>query len=355
MAYIPFIKLEEETLSRMKEAENFLPYIYTFFNFADHENNISCAVKPLSARGENYMMSNVQEEIIDSSLSVLGAFADYYGDGEFEKYISSSFNYYLEKYNAGSHIAVSLSGDQSFPARARAIVRSMADLLYNYASFKKGKDEKVSRSIDSLISIESYFPCKYYVPVGGKLEEEYRLLFSKEMKIRRKSSFYAPHNEAIITKNKLSRSDITTGGILDRLFDCALVEENAKGFLALTQKSELLSIINTYGVIYFRDIKKKGLEGTLSILRQEGAVEESGLFLSPDERALMNYVLGSGYENSLSLFSYYTSEKSVDEEKAESDYPLLLIIMTALMLKVMEEISLIPQTVVKSLKNSRSR
>ena len=29
--------------------------------------------------------------------------------------------------------------------------------------------------------------------------------------------------------------------------------------------------------------------------------------------------------------------------------------MTALMLKVMEEISLIPQTVVKSLKNSRSR
>ncbi len=348
MNYIPYLNIKENMLSRMKEEENFLPYIYSFFNFADSQNNISCALKPLSGKGEQYIMSKEQEEILDSSASELIAFAGYYGDGEYEKYLSSSFNYYLEKYNAPENLRLSLHGAQTYTQRASSLVISMADLLYNYASFKKGKKENVSRDINSLISMKSYFPSKYCVPVEEKLGEEIMLLFSKGMKISGNRFFCAPHNAELINKNRLGKDDIKTTEILDSLFHHGLVEENAKGLLSLTARSELLSMINSYGFIYFRDIRKKGLGNALSTLKAEGAVEEWGFFFSPDETAFLKYILGSGYENSLSLFSYYTTGESNDEEKAERDYLLLLTVMTALTLKVIEEISLIPQTVVKS-------
>lgn len=354
MNYNPYQNTSENMLSRMKEEENFLPYIYSFFNFADRQNNISCALKPLSGKGEQYIMSREQEVILDSSAADLEAFADYYGDGEYEKYLSSSFNYYLEKYNAPESIRLSLPGARTYTERASSLVISMADLLYNYASFKKEKNEKVPRDMNSLISMKSYFPSKYCVVADDRLGEELRLLFSKEMKIRGKRFFCAPHNAALITKNRLRKDDIRTTEILDSLFEHGLIEENAKGLIALTARGELLSMINSYGVIYFRDIRKKGLGDALSTLKAEGAVEEWGYFLSPDETALLEYVLGSGYENSLSLFSYYTTGKRNDEQKAESDYLLLLTIMTALTLKVIEEISLIPQTVVKSLAGCKS-
>lgn len=349
MNYIPYQNIKENMLSRMKEEENFLPYIYSFFNFQDSQNNISCALNPLSGKGEQYIMSKEQEETLDSSAAELNVLADYYGDGEYEKYLSSSFNYYLEKYNVPENIRLFLPGAQTYTERASSLVIAMADLLYNYASFKKGKKEKVSRDINSLISMKSYFPSKYCVPVEEKLGEEITLLFSKEKKIRGNRFFCAPHNAALITNNRLEKGDIKTTEILDSLFHHGLVEENAKGLLALTARSELLSMINSYGVIYFRDIRKKGLDNALTSLKAEGAVEEWGFFLSPDETALLEYVLGSGYENSLSLFSYYTTGERNDEDKAERDYLLLLTIMTALTLKVIEEISLIPQTVVKSL------
>lgn len=355
MNFIPYQNTSENILSRMREEENFLPYIYSFFNFADRQNNISCALKPLSGKGKQYIMSKEQEEILESSAADLEAFVDHYGDGEYEKFLSSSLNYYLEKYNAPTGISVPLPGVQPYTERASSLVISMADLLYNYASFKKEKNEKVSRDIDSLISIKSYFPSKYYVPVRERLGEESRLLFSKEMKIRGNRFFCAPHNVALITNNRIRKEDIKTTEILDSLFEHGLVEENAKGFLALTARSELLSMINSYGVIYFRDIRKEGLGDALSSLKEEGAVEEWGFFLSPDETALLEYVLGSGYENSLSLFSYYTTEKRMDEEKAKSDYYLLLTVMTALTLKVIEEISLIPQSVVKSFKVHKTK
>lgn len=87
MNYNPYQNTSENMLSRMKEEENFLPYIYSFFNFADRQNNISCALKPLSGKGEQYIMSREQEVILDSSAADLEAFADYYGDGEYEKYL----------------------------------------------------------------------------------------------------------------------------------------------------------------------------------------------------------------------------------------------------------------------------
>lgn len=355
MIYTTDLNLGDKTLSLMKEAETCLPYIYSFFAFADRQNNIECAIKPLSAKGEKYKASKEQQEIIEALTSTLKEFEEYYGDGEYEKYFSSSFNYYLEKYNAPGSLQVRLPSPLKYTERAASLVRSISTLLYSYALFKKNKNEKIVRGIDSLISMKSYFPAKYYVPVEGKLDEENRLLFTKEMKIRRKNSFNGPHNAAVIGKHEIRRSEIRTTEILDSLFQYGLVEENEKGFLALTRKSELLSEINSYGVIYFRDIKRKGMENALLSLRDEGCVEESGMFFSPDERALLSYVLGSGYENSLSLFSYYTTEKRKDEEKAESDYLLLLSIMTAIMLKVLEEISIIPQTVVKSLKNRKSK
>ncbi len=355
MNYIPILNMEEDTLSRMKKEENFLPYIYSFFGFADSQNNISCAKKPLSGKGEEYRASKEQKELASSSVAVLWAFRDYYGDGEYEKYLSSSFNYYLGKYNAPAKISVSLPGTEPYTERAAAIALSMSRLLHSYASFKKSSYERITRDINSLISMKSYFTSKYYLPVEGKLGEEYSLLFSKEMKIRRKNTFQGPHNAAVIANNRIRKEDITTTEILESLFRYGLVEENEKGFLSLTARSELLSLINTYGVIYFRDIKKNGLQSALLSLREEGAVEESGMFFTPDETAFLEYVLGSGYKNSLSLFSYYTTEKRKDEEKAESDYMLLLSVMTALMLKTIEEISLIPQTVVKTLRNRKDK
>lgn len=349
MRFVPFINMDVDTLERMKDAENFLPYLYTFFNFADSQNIISAAKSPLSTSGGRYTTSKNQEETINSNAVILEAFRDYYGDGEYERYLCSSFLHYLGEYNAPATLSVPLPSVVTYRERDALLVRSIAALISNYDSFKKRKSERTPSDINSLISIKSYFPSKYFVPAKGKLDEEMKLLFSKEMKMRGKRTFQPSGNAAIIENRKLKAADITTPDILTALFKKGLVEEDGKGFLVLTKKSELLSMINYFGVICSRDIQKRDLGLALEELKEAQVVLPSEKFFTPDEISFLEYVLGTRYENSLSLLYFYTMNQNVDEEKAHTDYLLLLSIMTAVMIKVMEEISLIPQTVIKRL------
>ena len=342
MDYIPFLNLDRQTFENMRKDENLLPFLFAGYRFADSEAVIPIAVGGFLSDEGKYILSKDQKEKISRYSLLITQIRDLWGDDIFEESLSSSFSFYLKKYGAPEALSYSLTEEFSYTESLFRVAEKIRELLYLYSAAIGRKSR--SGSVSDILDIDSFFPAKYYIENDGRLSPLLSLLFEKEQKLSGERKYQGENNYDLLTKRKLRKADIRTEEILSSLIDGGLVEVKADGVLALTAKSRLLGCIRFSGAVTLRSAENEGLGDELDALISSGELRPSPKFLAPAEKTFLEYLLTDRYKNSLNIPEVcLDEEKEYSEKKARENYPILLSVLIGISIKVIDEISKIPE------------